>query len=62
LILFIRKKDAPYYTVELDVEKMKVIQNRGFQNKGVNNEVKKFMNKWAVKKLMRVTNVKSKAI
>lgn len=62
LILFIRKKDVPYYTVELDVEKMKVIQNRGFQNKGVNKEVKKFMNKWKVKKLMRVTNVKSKAI
>lgn len=62
LILFLRKNDEPYYTIEFDVEKMKVVQNRGLRNKEANNEVKKFVNKWKVKKLLSLMEMKSKAM
>jgi len=62
LILFIRKNEIPYYTVEFDVQEMKVIQNRGYQNKGVNREVEKFMNKWRTKKLLPLMQVDTKAM
>jgi len=62
LILFIRKNDKPFYTVEFDVEDMRVIQNRGMKNKDTNKEVKKFMNKWKVKKLMLLQKSKREAI
>jgi len=62
LILFIRKNDKPFYTVEFDVEDMRVIQNRGMKNKDANKEVKKFMNKWKVKKLMLLQKSKREAI
>jgi len=62
LILFIRKNDKPYYTVELDVENLKVLQNRGYDNKGTNNEVKKFISKWKVKKLLVLRGMESMAI
>lgn len=62
LILFIRKNDIPYYTVEFDVVEMKVIQNRGYQNKRANSEVERFMNKWETKKLLLLKQVHTKAM
>ena len=62
LIMFIRKNSEPYYTVEFDVEKMKVIQNRGLRNAAENSEVKKFMNKWKVKRLLPLMEMNTKAI
>jgi len=61
LILFLRKNDKPYYTIEFDHQNMKIIQNRGLKNKDTTKEVDKFINKWKVKKLMNIKEI-SKAI
>lgn len=48
-IFFIRRKEhprTPYYTLELDEEKLKVKQNRGLRNCGKTPEVQDFENLW----------------
>ncbi len=61
LILFLRKNDKPYYTIEFDQQNMKIIQNGGLKDKDTTKEVDKFINKWKVKKLMNIKET-SKAI
>jgi DNA-directed RNA polymerase subunit RPC12/RpoP len=56
LILFIRKNQEPYYTVELDVDKLEVKQCRGQRNKAPEKDVKHFLNKWKVKRLLAARN------
>jgi DNA-directed RNA polymerase subunit RPC12/RpoP len=58
LILFLRKNNKPYYTIEFNTEKMKVIQNRGLKNKSPSKEVEKFINKWKIKKLLSLKEMK----
>lgn len=62
LILFLRKNEKPYYTIEFDVEKLKIIQNRGYRNKDQSKDVIKFVNKWKVKKLLGIREMQKKAI
>lgn len=62
LILLLRKNKRPYYTIEFDVEKMKVIQNRGFKNEKANKEVEKFVSKWKVKKLLNLNRITPNAM
>lgn len=48
-IFFIRRKEhprTPYYTLELDEEKMKIKQNRGLRNCGKTPEVQAFEDLW----------------
>lgn len=48
-ILFIRRKDqpdVPYFTLELDEEKLIVRQNRGLRNCAKTDEVQEFENAW----------------
>lgn len=56
-IFFIRHRiepDKPYFTLEFDFEKMKVVQNRGMRNCDRTDEVKEFEDKWVerVKKIV----------
>jgi DNA-directed RNA polymerase subunit RPC12/RpoP len=46
LILFLKKNNKPYYTVEFNHEKMQVRQNRGFKNASTTKEVDRFIKKW----------------
>lgn len=53
-IMLIRKKedpDTPYYTLELDLETLHVMQCRGYKNDDMTDDVKKFVEKWKHKKL-----------
>lgn len=58
LILFLRKNNKPYYTIEFDVEELKIIQIRGFRNKAPSKVVTKFINKWKVRKLLAIREIK----
>lgn len=62
LILFIRKNNKPYYTVEFDHREMKIIQNRGLKNIKANKEVEKFVKKWKLKRLLNAVEMQSKAM
>lgn len=62
IILFIRKKDKPYYTIEFDVEKLKIIQNRGYKNEAPSKDIIKFVNKWKTKKLLNIREMKKVAM
>jgi len=62
LILFIRNNEQPYYTVEFDIENLKIMQNRGYKNEAPSEDVKKFVNKWKVKKLLNVIEMKREAM
>jgi len=62
LILFLRQKDKPYYTIEFDTEEMKIIQNRGLKNARPTKDVEKFINKWKVKKLLDIRGIAREAV
>lgn len=62
LILFLRNNGKPHYTIEFDVEELKIIQIRGYQNKATTKDVKKFINKWKVKKLLSIRDMQRKAM
>lgn len=61
LILFLRNNNEPYYTIEFDVEELKIVQNRGIENEAPSVDVVKFINKWKVKKLLTIQNLQKKS-
>lgn len=65
IIFFLRKTnepDTPYYTVELDPDKMRIVQYRGYKNNRANNpvpkEIHEFIGAWK-KHIMRVNAKKN---
>lgn len=52
LILFIRKDNKPYYTVELGMKTFEIIQCRGFKNCNKTKEIEQFISKWKLKRLL----------
>lgn len=62
-IMFLRKAeepDKPFYTVELSLKELRVVQCRGYKNCDQTEDTRKFLEKWKSKKLM--TNGIKKAI
>jgi hypothetical protein len=55
LILFIRKDDKPYSTLEFNTEVLTVIQHRAHTDKDPEEKVKKFIEKW---KKIKLTNMR----